>query len=135
MSNSQVGGVYQQIINDVIQSSRVDFEEGAIDEAVLEQLRKVSIVVIVTIITYTTSTYTLVFTCLVIGWRERESVDSKYVALVVMVSPCFPFVFQGQPDSRSAEDGWCELGGFGEGADGTIWGFYSLLPPTTKSPR
>ncbi|KAI0452695.1 transcription factor IIA, alpha/beta subunit [Xylaria acuta] len=40
MSNSQVGGVYQQIINDVIQASRVDFEEGGIDEAVLEQLRK-----------------------------------------------------------------------------------------------
>ncbi|KAI0976684.1 transcription factor IIA, alpha/beta subunit [Xylaria arbuscula] len=40
MSNSQVGGVYQQIINDVIASSRVDFEEGGIDEAVLEQLRK-----------------------------------------------------------------------------------------------
>ncbi|KAI0804351.1 transcription factor IIA, alpha/beta subunit [Xylaria sp. FL0064] len=40
MSNSQVGGVYQQIINDVIAASRVDFEEGGIDEAVLEQLRK-----------------------------------------------------------------------------------------------
>ncbi|KAI3322727.1 transcription factor IIA, alpha/beta subunit [Xylariaceae sp. AK1471] len=40
MSNSQVGGVYQQIINDVIAASRVDFEEGGIDESVLEQLRK-----------------------------------------------------------------------------------------------
>ncbi|KAI0109265.1 transcription factor IIA, alpha/beta subunit [Nemania sp. FL0031] len=40
MSNQQVGGVYQQIINDVIAASRVDFEEGGIDEAVLEQLRK-----------------------------------------------------------------------------------------------
>ncbi|KAI1749677.1 transcription factor IIA, alpha/beta subunit [Xylaria castorea] len=40
MSNSQVGGVYQQIINDVIAASRVDFEEGGIDEAVLEQLKK-----------------------------------------------------------------------------------------------
>jgi transcription initiation factor TFIIA large subunit len=44
MSNSQVGGVYQQIINDVIAASRVDFEEGGIDEAVLEQLRKVSVI-------------------------------------------------------------------------------------------
>jgi len=42
MSNSQVGAVYQQIINDVISASRVDFEEGGIDEAVLEQLRQVS---------------------------------------------------------------------------------------------
>jgi hypothetical protein len=42
MSNSQVGAVYQQIINDVIAASRVDFEEGGIDEAVLEQLRQVS---------------------------------------------------------------------------------------------
>ncbi|TGJ87556.1 hypothetical protein E0Z10_g1171 [Xylaria hypoxylon] len=40
MSNSQVGNVYQQIINDVITASRVDFEEGGIDEAVLEQLKK-----------------------------------------------------------------------------------------------
>ncbi|KAI0405778.1 transcription factor IIA, alpha/beta subunit [Xylaria palmicola] len=40
MSNTQVGGVYQQIINDVIAASRVDFEEGGIDEAILEQLRK-----------------------------------------------------------------------------------------------
>ncbi|KAI0539799.1 transcription factor IIA, alpha/beta subunit [Xylaria digitata] len=40
MSNSQVGTIYQQIINDVISASRVDFEEGGIDEAVLEQLKK-----------------------------------------------------------------------------------------------
>ncbi|KAI1165735.1 transcription factor IIA, alpha/beta subunit [Nemania serpens] len=40
MSNSQVGGIYQQIINDVIAASRVDFEEGGLDEAVLEQLKK-----------------------------------------------------------------------------------------------
>ncbi|KAJ3572478.1 hypothetical protein NPX13_g5036 [Xylaria arbuscula] len=40
MSNAQVGNVYQQIINDVIAASRVDFEEGGIDDAVLEQLRK-----------------------------------------------------------------------------------------------
>ncbi|KAF2969985.1 hypothetical protein GQX73_g3587 [Xylaria multiplex] len=40
MSNSQVGTIYQQIINDVIAASRVDFEEGGIDEAVLEQLKK-----------------------------------------------------------------------------------------------
>lgn len=42
MSNTQVGGVYQQIINDVIAASRVDFEEGGIDETILEQLKKVS---------------------------------------------------------------------------------------------
>ncbi|KAJ8123364.1 hypothetical protein ONZ43_g671 [Nemania bipapillata] len=40
MSNSQVGGIYQQIINDVISASRVDFEEGGIDDMVLEQLKK-----------------------------------------------------------------------------------------------
>ncbi|KAI0392788.1 transcription factor IIA, alpha/beta subunit [Xylariaceae sp. FL0594] len=40
MSNSQVGAVYQQIINDVIAASRVDFEEGGMDESVLEQLRQ-----------------------------------------------------------------------------------------------
>ena len=28
MSNQQVGTVYQQIISDVVESSRVDFEEG-----------------------------------------------------------------------------------------------------------
>ncbi|KAI1323216.1 transcription factor IIA, alpha/beta subunit [Xylariaceae sp. FL0255] len=40
MSNSQVGTVYQQIITDVITASRVDFEEGGVDEAVLEELKK-----------------------------------------------------------------------------------------------
>ncbi|KAJ8120099.1 hypothetical protein O1611_g10454 [Lasiodiplodia mahajangana] len=47
MSNQQVGGIYQQIINDVIAASRVDFEEGGIDEAVLEQLRKTQCGVVV----------------------------------------------------------------------------------------
>ena len=42
MSNNQVGSVYQQIIQDVLNSSRVDFEEGGIDEGVLEELKKVS---------------------------------------------------------------------------------------------
>jgi transcription initiation factor TFIIA large subunit len=42
MSNTQVGSVYQQIISDVIDTSRVDFEEGGVDEHVLEELRMVS---------------------------------------------------------------------------------------------
>jgi hypothetical protein len=41
MSNQQVGTVYQQIIADVVESSRVDFEEGGVDEHVLEELRMV----------------------------------------------------------------------------------------------
>ncbi|KAI1414027.1 transcription factor IIA, alpha/beta subunit [Hypoxylon sp. FL1857] len=40
MSNSQVGAVYQQIIHDVLEASRVDFEEGGVDESVLEELKK-----------------------------------------------------------------------------------------------
>ncbi|ESZ98797.1 hypothetical protein SBOR_0818 [Sclerotinia borealis F-4128] len=40
MSNTQVGNVYQQIIADVVDSSRVDFEEGGVDEQVLEELKK-----------------------------------------------------------------------------------------------
>jgi transcription initiation factor TFIIA large subunit len=40
MSNSQVGQVYQQIIQDVIEASRTDFEEGGIDENVLDELKK-----------------------------------------------------------------------------------------------
>ncbi|KAI1378785.1 transcription factor IIA, alpha/beta subunit [Hypoxylon crocopeplum] len=40
MSNSQVGAVYQQIINDVIEASRIDFEEGGVEESVLEELKK-----------------------------------------------------------------------------------------------
>jgi hypothetical protein len=42
MSNPAVGAVYQSIIEEVISSSRVDFEEGGVDETVLEELRKVS---------------------------------------------------------------------------------------------
>ena len=41
MSNTQVGAVYQQIIADVVESSRVDFEEGGVDEHVLEELKLV----------------------------------------------------------------------------------------------
>ncbi len=41
MSNTQVGNVYQQIIEDVIESSRVDFEEVGVDNTVLMQLREV----------------------------------------------------------------------------------------------
>ncbi|EKD12083.1 transcription factor IIA [Drepanopeziza brunnea f. sp. 'multigermtubi' MB_m1] len=40
MSNTQVGNVYQTIINDVIESSSVDFEEGGVDDRVLEELRR-----------------------------------------------------------------------------------------------
>ncbi|RAL60318.1 hypothetical protein DID88_000094 [Monilinia fructigena] len=40
MSNTQVGNVYQQIIADVVDSSRVDFEEGGVDEQVLEELKR-----------------------------------------------------------------------------------------------
>ncbi|KAH7320187.1 transcription factor IIA, alpha/beta subunit [Stachybotrys elegans] len=40
MSNQAVGGVYQTIIEEVINSSRVDFEESGVEEAVLEELRQ-----------------------------------------------------------------------------------------------
>jgi transcription initiation factor TFIIA large subunit len=41
MSNTQVGNVYGQIIQEVIDSSRVDFEEGGVDDVVLEELKRV----------------------------------------------------------------------------------------------
>ncbi|KAK0383998.1 hypothetical protein NLU13_8087 [Sarocladium strictum] len=40
MSNTAVGNVYQTIIDEVINSSRVDFEENGVEEAVLEELRQ-----------------------------------------------------------------------------------------------
>jgi transcription initiation factor TFIIA large subunit len=40
MSNNVVGNVYQQVIEEVINASRVDFEEGGVDESVLEELKK-----------------------------------------------------------------------------------------------
>jgi transcription initiation factor TFIIA large subunit len=43
MSNTAVGAVYQTIIEEVINSSRVDFEESGVEESVLEELRKVSL--------------------------------------------------------------------------------------------
>lgn len=36
-----VGSIYKAIIEEVIESSRTDFEEGGVDESVLEELRKV----------------------------------------------------------------------------------------------
>lgn len=43
MSNNAVGSVYQTIIEEVINSSRVDFEENGVEESVLEELRQVSL--------------------------------------------------------------------------------------------
>ncbi|KAG5663659.1 hypothetical protein KAF25_006244 [Fusarium avenaceum] len=40
MSNTAVGNVYQAIIDEVVNSSRVDFEESGIEESVLEELRQ-----------------------------------------------------------------------------------------------
>lgn len=42
MSNTSVGGVYAQIMAEVIDSSRIDFEEMGVEESVLEELKKVS---------------------------------------------------------------------------------------------
>lgn len=42
MSNQAVGPLYQSIIEEVVASSRVDFEENGIEENVLEELRQVS---------------------------------------------------------------------------------------------
>ncbi|KAI1023582.1 hypothetical protein LB503_000402 [Fusarium chuoi] len=41
MSNPAVGNVYQAIIDEVVNSSRVDFEESGVEESVLEELRQV----------------------------------------------------------------------------------------------
>lgn len=41
MSNNVVGGVYQSIIEEVMNTSRVDFEENGVEESVLEDLCKV----------------------------------------------------------------------------------------------
>ncbi|KAF4986876.1 hypothetical protein FDECE_15728 [Fusarium decemcellulare] len=40
MSNQAVGNVYQAIIEEVVNSSRVDFEESGVEESVLEELRQ-----------------------------------------------------------------------------------------------
>lgn len=47
MSNAVVGTVYDQIIKEVIESSRVDFEEGGVDESVLDELREVGTISLV----------------------------------------------------------------------------------------
>lgn len=41
MSNNTVGAIYRSIIEEVIESSRTDFEEGGVEESVLEDLRQV----------------------------------------------------------------------------------------------
>ncbi|CAK7275099.1 transcription factor IIA subunit alpha [Sporothrix epigloea] len=40
MSNNVVGSVYEQIIDDVLTMSRVDFEENGVDEGVLDELKQ-----------------------------------------------------------------------------------------------
>lgn len=41
MSNAAVGGVYAKIIQDVLEASQVDFEEGGVDQSTLDKLRKI----------------------------------------------------------------------------------------------
>ncbi|KAF5846128.1 hypothetical protein GGP41_008594 [Bipolaris sorokiniana] len=41
MSNSVVGGVYQQIMEKVIQASQNDFEESGVDQSTLEEMKQV----------------------------------------------------------------------------------------------
>lgn len=43
MSNTLVGSVYNTIIEEVVNSSRVDFEESGVEESALELLRVVSL--------------------------------------------------------------------------------------------
>ncbi|KAI1852084.1 hypothetical protein JX266_002937 [Neoarthrinium moseri] len=45
MSNTQVGQVYQQIILDVLEASRVDLEENGVDESILEELKQAAIAI------------------------------------------------------------------------------------------
>lgn len=42
MSNHVLGAVYSGIIEDVLNSSRVDFEENGIDDSALDVMREVS---------------------------------------------------------------------------------------------
>jgi hypothetical protein len=44
MSNPSVGQVYAQIIRDVVETSRLDFEEGGVDESVLDELSTVGVI-------------------------------------------------------------------------------------------
>jgi transcription initiation factor TFIIA large subunit len=43
MSNATVGTIYEQIIKDVLEASRVDLEENGVDENVLDELKQVRI--------------------------------------------------------------------------------------------
>jgi len=41
MSNNTVGDVYKKIIDDVLESSKQDFEDAGVDESVIAELRMV----------------------------------------------------------------------------------------------
>ncbi|PGH28165.1 hypothetical protein AJ80_00055 [Polytolypa hystricis UAMH7299] len=40
MSNQQVGAIYERVVQEVCDSSQIDFEEGGVDQQTLEDLRK-----------------------------------------------------------------------------------------------
>ncbi|KAF5015858.1 hypothetical protein F66182_12649, partial [Fusarium sp. NRRL 66182] len=40
MANQQVGTVYDRVIQEVCEASRVDFEEGGVDQQTLEEMRR-----------------------------------------------------------------------------------------------
>lgn len=85
MSNSAVGNVYQQIIADVIEASRVDLEENGVDESILDELKQVS---------HSTSflSHSAFFSRLAIGrcpnrtqkkmqWRRKPLIQKKKISL------------------------------------------------------
>jgi transcription initiation factor TFIIA large subunit len=68
MSNTQVGNVYQQIISEVVDTSRVDFEEGGVDESVLNELRQVWLTLLHPRPMATNSCIEFIFDIFIIEW-------------------------------------------------------------------
>lgn len=79
MSNANVGAVYEHIIDEVINTVRVDFEEGGVGEDILEELKKVSAL----------SHFPVIITSLLRqpGWRSA----STPIRFPLSFSSCFSF--------------------------------------------
>lgn len=87
MSNNLVGTIYQQIINEVIEASRVDFEDQGVGEDVLDELRRVRFLPPF-LVTHQTTSF-LLAACQFIPYHTISKICSQFalnlmwVALVV----------------------------------------------------
>lgn len=143
MSNQTVGTVYQQIIRDVVDSSRVDFEEGGVDESVLDELSRVSASIsVVPVIPFASQFHRIIISSVsnILGQRcenpdrrVRRSSSLWSCAVVAAVLPCgrWPLHRRGIQNQRGPSGIWSLLCSQGDGVSLGLARFPGAQPHMT----